>query len=301
MLNIESAKICITGSTGFIGRHLIESLLQENNSFKISVIIRTPITNILTQKSKIKYFYDDGRINSLVDFFREENFDLVIHLATHYIKDHSSEQITHLLDSNVIFGTRVLEASIKGGVNFFINTGSSWQYHNQNKTPVNLYAASKNAFLEIAKFYTEISDLYFVSIFLNDTYGPNDSRTKIFNIWKDLEEGETLRMSPGEQIIDILFIDDVVSAFRMLINQIFNDFTRKYANKMFSVASSQTYTLKELACIFESVSKKKLNIVWGALEYRQREVMTPWCGGERIVGWESKISIEEGIERFLIN
>jgi len=300
-MNIKNSKICITGSTGFIGQNLIESLLRDNNDLKISVIVRTPQPNSSIQSSKIKHFYDDGNTNSLVNFFCDEKFDLVIHLASLYLKDHQSVEITELLDANIIFGTRVLEATIKAGVSYFINTGTTWQYVNKDNLPANLYAASKNAFLEITKYYTDISDLYLATIMLNDTFGPNDTRRKIFNIWKDLEEGQTLSMSPGEQIIDILFIDDVVSAFRMLINQIFNDPNRKYANKIFSVTSKQSYRLKELSFIFEMVSKKKLNIVWGALEYRQREVMIPWCGGERIVGWVSEISIEEGIKRFLKN
>ena len=53
-----------------------------------------------------------------------------------------------------------------------------------------------------------------------------------------------------------------------------------------------------MAALFIKVSDRKLNIEWGGLPYRKREVMIPWKG-EVVPGWEAKISVEEGIQRFL--
>jgi len=169
--------------------------------------------------SKIKelnaeYYLDDGDTEHLIDFFRERRFDTVIHLASLYLKDHQSKQINDLITSNLLFGTRLLEASVKSSVKSFINTGTLWQhYQDKHYSPVNLYAATKQAFEDIAQYYRETSDLFFATIYLNDTYGPGDTRKKILNIWNSMTDSDILDMSPGEQKINLLHIDDVVRTY----------------------------------------------------------------------------------------
>jgi nucleoside-diphosphate-sugar epimerase len=288
--------ICITGATGFIGSHLLLSLMGEG-VYSITAIIKNQEMEAVIRVPKVTYYTDNGNTGDLVNFFRDRGFDCVIHLASVYLKDHSSDQIGDLIESNVLFGTRLLEASVSSGIRAFINTGTSWQhYQGSGYSPVNLYAASKQAFEDIAKYYMEKENLYFVTLKLNDTYGPGDTRRKIFNIWNNLKEGEPLKMSPGEQLIDIMHIFDVVSAFKALLAQVSEDLgARCYVGTSFSIHNSRIVTLKELAGIYETVSGKKLTIEWGGLSYREREVMVPWRGGESIRGWRQKITLEEGI------
>jgi nucleoside-diphosphate-sugar epimerase len=106
-------------------------------------------------------------------------------------------------------------------------------------------------------------------------------------------------MSPGEQLLDILYIDDVVDAFKKLILQITTDSARLYAGKSFSANSCEVYSLRELAEIFENISGKRLNINWGAVPYRTREVMKPWNAGEKVIGWKQKVLLPEGIKSII--
>ncbi len=293
-------KIFITGPNGFIGNNLIKSLI-ENENINLSVLIRKKEYFDLFEPYGISCFLDDGSTDDLIKYFNEQKFDLVIHLASLFIKDHNSNNIVNLIESNVLLGTRLLEASVKSGVKAFINTGTFWQhYSGEEYSPVNLYAATKQAFEDIAKYYIESNNLYFVTLKLNDTYGPDDTRKKIFNIWHSLNNNERLKMSPGLQKIDILFIDDVVEAFKKLILQVEDDFIdKKYNGKTFAIHSLQLHSLQEIAEIYEEVSGNKLNIEWGGLNYREREVMEPWKGGEIINGWKSEVSIRDGIKKLV--
>jgi CDP-paratose synthetase len=298
----QSKKICITGATGFIGRNLIKNLSDEGRN-EISIIIRDDKLIVdLINPDHISYFVDNGNTEDLIAFFLEKKINVVIHLATLYLKDHHPKDIKSLIDSNITFGSRILEAAVKSEVQIFINTGTTWQFYDGNSSnATNLYAATKNAFHEIAKYYVAISELYFVNLILNDTYGANDTRKKIFNLWKNLKDDETLNMSPGEQLFDALHVDDVVNAVKMLLNQISNDNEKKYLLKNFSISNQQKMSLKEVASLFQKIASKNINIVWGATAYREREIMRPWMDGEQIIGWEPKISIEDGIKRMLEN
>ena len=44
----------------------------------------------------------------------------------------------------------------------------------------------KEGFENIAKYYIETSNLIFTTIKLNDTFGANDTRNKVFNIWNKI-------------------------------------------------------------------------------------------------------------------
>ena len=294
-------KILITGATGFIGKHLTRRLLE--HKYDIYSIIRKSSAKKNLDKKNIKYFIDGNSIKELITFFKKERFDGVIHLASCFIVEHKSEEIADLVNSNILFSTKVLEASVITNVHWFINTGTFWQhYQNKEYSPVNLYAATKQAFEVIAKFYMETSSINFVTLKLNDTYGPGDTRPKIFNIWKKIaENGETLVMSTGEQLIDMTYIDDVIDAYIKMIELIKNDELKSFSGKSFIVSSDRLIKLKELADIFSKVTQKRLNINWGGKSYRKREVMMPWNKGERIPGWNPKVSFEEGMRKIFIS
>jgi CDP-paratose synthetase len=67
----------------------------------------------------------------------------------------------------------------------------------------------------------------------------------------------------------------------------------------FAVKAESRYTLKDLASIFEKVTGRKLNIIWGGRDYRKREVMEPWRDGKVVPEWKTVIQIETGIIKFM--
>jgi nucleoside-diphosphate-sugar epimerase len=290
--------IIVTGSTGFIGKALVKRLL--NDGHKIHVIIR-PHTDTSVIPKGVDYFVDKGNINDLKNFFLDIKPDGIIHLASLFLLQHQPEDIDALITSNVLFGTRLLEASAKSGVNWFINTGTFWQhYNNADYSPVNLYAATKQAFEDIAKYYYETQNINFVTIKLNDTFGSNDTRKKIFNLWKSLADStEPLGMSPGEQIIDISYIENIIDAYILLIEHAQADKEHVYAGQTFCMSANERMSLKELAKMYEEATNSTLNIIWGARPYRDREVMLPWDKGIPVPGWKQKISLKDAISKVI--
>lgn len=286
--------ILVTGATGFIGTNLTRELRKEHNLFILGQFEGDP------EKLDLPGYIMDDDINKLADYIKNNQIEGVIHLASLYLTVHTPEQIKDLVSSNVYFGTAVLEAaSLAGSVKWFLNTGSIWQNYNvkgMEYNPVNLYAATKQAFIDMAKYYTDVFGIKFCTLKLCDTYGPNDTRRKIFKLFKDYSEsGEVLKMSPGEQLIDLLYITDIVAGFSQLVKLLSEG---AVLNSEYVLSSEQQIPLKELATLFIKVSGRKLNIEWGGLPYRKREVMIPWKG-EVVPGWKAKISVEEGIRSFL--
>jgi nucleoside-diphosphate-sugar epimerase len=279
--------VLVSGATGFVGKNLLTAI---NDIWEAHALVRPS-----SQKTNIaNVFRFEDNIDDLHDYLLDYQINGVVHLAALALDTHKTADVKKLIDSNVWLGTAILEAALNTNVKWFVNTGTFWQHYlpdSQDYHPVNLYAATKQAFVDLAKFYAETSPIKFVTLKICDTFGPNDTRNKIFNLWRKIaQNNETLDMSPGEQFIDLLYIDDVVDGFLHLISllnsnaSLQNDYAL-YANKRF--------TLRELAELYQNVTNSKLNIRWGQRPYRNREVMVPWYAGTPLPGWKSKCEIND--------
>ncbi len=292
-------KAIVTGATGFVGSNLCKHLVR--NDWKVTILSRasSDYSNINSLTSEIEVFEYDGNIEKLISCFRDVKPDVVFHVASLFIAEHNSHQIDKLLESNILFGLHVLEAMKESKTELMINTGTSWQhYQNNDYNPVNLYAATKQAFDCLMKFYIESEGLRLVTLKLFDTYGESDKRPKLMNLMKNfLYTGEYLAMTEGEQILNLVHIEDVVNAYLEAYEYLKNNKMINYI--VFGVGSNSGIKLRDLISKFEVISGKKLNVKWGMKPYRKREVMSLWDNYDTIPNWEITVNLEEGIKRLL--
>lgn len=106
-----------------------------------------------------------------------------------------------------------------------------------------------------------------------------------------------MKMSPGAQLIDPVYVDDVIEAFSLAGKYLSE---RKYNHcGTYGVSSLKPIPLREVVKIFEEVSSKKLSIEWGGRPYRQREIMIPWKSFKTLPGWSPKTTLRAGIKKIL--
>lgn len=289
-------KILITGATGFIGSYLTKKILQDNNVLHAIVRRSSKKSNL---DNRIKIFEFDNNTVELTSYMNREKFEGVIHLASLFLSSHKSEDVTNLINSNILFPTVLLEACVENDVKWFINTGTFTQhYKNKRYSPVNLYSATKQAFEDVAKYYIETSNINFVTIKLFDTFGAGDRRPKIFSLWSKMAKTkDVLDMSPGEQIIDINYVENVADGYMRMAKLLSSNSGIQFKGKTFTLSSGERHTLRQLAKIFEKATNEKLNINWGKRAYRDREVMVPWEKGNNVPGWKPKISLIKAIKK----
>lgn len=290
----------LTGVTGFIGAHLAEHLLDDG--WTVHCLIRSHSKIGIIQER----LHDRLHVHYLLEY--NENLNeimasvqpvVVFHLASLFLAQHEPKDITNLIFSNVTFGTQLVDAMVKNNVYYLVNTGTSWQhYQNAVYSPVCLYAATKEAFATMLKFYEETTDLQIITLKLFDTYGKHDIRPKLFTLLHRLAvEHSTLDMSAGEQYIDLVHVDDVVAAFILAAEYLITN-AKKYRGE-YAVSSLYPIKLRDLVVLYEKIVEQTLNINWGARPYRPREVMVPWNTGRILPNWTPKIPLEEGIRDIL--
>ena len=291
----------ITGATGFVGTNLIKELSKQH--WQVEAIVRkNSIIEESIKKMVTPHVYNGG-VNELISIFKKSKPDVVFHLASLFIAEHESNQIDALINSNILFSAQLLEAMKSSKCRCFINTGTAWQnFRKKEFDPVNLYASTKQALEAILAYYHDAHGFSCITLKLFDNYGPNDGRNKIISVLiKTSQNDETIKLSPGNQEIDISFIDDIVASFIEAANFLITN-QDSIINSSYFI-SGERFTLKSLIKKIESSLKIKIKAKFGVKPYRKREVMKliklnktdrpPWENKLK------KIKFEEGIKKLL--
>jgi nucleoside-diphosphate-sugar epimerase len=299
---IAPERVLLTGATGYIGSRLARRFVERGHTVSIICRPNSSFGLIDSIKEKIEIYPIDGSFASINNVIQKSCPDLVIHIASLFLTEHQPSQVKDILRSNVEFPSLLLEAMFRNRVFHFINTNTSWQYFEPDINayhPTNLYAASKQAYEDILKYYVEACGFSALSLTLYDTFGTDDPRKKLFSLFaKASGSCESVNMSSGLQKIDLVYIDDVVEAFFHASHQLLESNSNStYAN--FTVRTNQPRNLREIAATYESISGRPLKINWGALPHRRREIFMPWEVGVILPNWTAKISLEDGIRRLL--
>jgi nucleoside-diphosphate-sugar epimerase len=286
----------VTGASGFVGSQLARRLVEEG--WEVHVLLRAgssldalaPVIDALT----VHRF--GGTTIELVDLVRAAQPDAVFHLAAVFLAQHQPEEIDTLVQANILFPTQLLEAMAANGVRLLVNTGTAWQhFENRDYDPVNLYAATKQAFEALLAYYVNAGGFSVATLALFDTYGPHDPRPKLMSaLWKAAASGQALSMSGGEQLLDMVYIDDVIDAY-LATERALRDAGPVQLH--YGVSSGAPLTLKELVAAFEAALGVHVQVGWGERPYRPRETMQPWTRFEAPPGWQPRMQLKEGLRR----
>jgi nucleoside-diphosphate-sugar epimerase len=295
----QPARALVTGATGFIGGHLARRLVREGWQVHLLSRPRTQPREAALQSPAITWHDYDGSYDSALAAVQSCRPRVVFHLASLFLAQHQPQDITSLIQSNLLLGTHLLEAMAQSQVHCFINTGTAWQHDGQgNLRAANLYAATKQAFEALIDWYVDMHRLRVVTLKLFDTYGPGDRRRKLIPLLLDsARTGTSLAMSPGEQLIDLVYIDDVIDAF-LAADRLLAEATDA-GHERYAVSSGRPVSLRQLVATLERVLGRSLGVQFGARPYRPREIMVPWQTGVALPGWTPGVDLEAGLARVL--
>jgi len=296
--------ILVTGGTGFIGSHIVEKLIQLKRKV---IILKRKSSHIWRIKAVLNkcliYDVEDG----LENVFKQKKIDLIIHLATKYLKYHKNlQEIKEMIETNITYPSQLLDLAVKYKVNKFINTGTCFEYKAASKKikeedkveAYNFYAATKLAFEEVLKFYATNHGTKAITLKLFFPYGEKDNHKLIFLIINAMLKNKPLKTTKGEQRINYTYVSDIVEAYIKAIDYLGSIAYHSYEH--FNIGSEKSFTVQEIVKYLEEISGKKDLIKLGSLPYPVNEITYANCYNEKArekLGWCPKTDIKTGLKK----
>lgn len=290
-------RILLTGATGFIGRGLVPML--RNSGYDPVLLLRADSSLVTDcELAKCSTIRVESNVESLAEQLRQSGCVAVLHLASLFLATHQPSQVSELIESNIAFPTRLLEAMKLAGIKQIVNTGTFFQ-NSDGKTgsPFNLYAASKQAFQDIVDHYVRNEGFRAITLKLADTYGSGDTRRKLVQLLLDAAcRGEHLGLSPGEQKISLTWVDDVRSAFVVALKRL--EEQTDGSHFVYGACHPHLRSVKEIAATVATVTNTNPDFAWGERPYRPNEIMNPVLP-EQLPGWQPSIDLTMGLAKLL--
>jgi len=285
--------ILITGVTGFLGSYLLH-MFKEQGHTVIGLKRTTSDTYRIDDIVNDCILYDSD-ITTLEDIYQKHIFDIVINTVTDYGRKNSS--ITTIVETNLLFGLKLLELSVKHNINTFINTDTLLDRN------INTYALSKAQLVDWMKYFSQTSTTKMINIKIEHMYGVLDDENKfIYWLINQLKNNVAkIDLTSGIQKRDFIYIDDIINAYIAIINN--TEKLEKYEE--FELGTGKSVEVKYfIESVFTELNEKKtLNteLNFGAIPYREGESMNMCANITKLeqLGWHSSVSIEDGIQKII--
>lgn len=290
----------VTGATGYIGSRLVARLLAEG--WRVHALVRPDSRrDRLPQDRALSVHDSDGSWESFERaMVAARRVDVAFHLAAYAAYDVPPHCLRELVEANIAFGLHVLEAlAQRGGA--LVNAGSFWQrWTAAEPTPNSGYAAAKQALEVFVDYYVRHRGVPAITLRLADVYGPGDWRGKLFDqLYAAARDGRIAKLSPGEQRLDLVHVEDAVLAF-LAAADLVEAAGSPPQHRIFDVAAAESRTLRETVNLYARLLDLPLKLKWGARSYRLTEIMTPVIA-ERLPGWRPAIELEAGLREVIVS
>ncbi|MEK6760763.1 MAG: sugar phosphate nucleotidyltransferase [Nanoarchaeota archaeon] len=271
--NIKSSeKIIITGDNGLIGRRLKDSLKE-----KFDVI------GFSSNKKNVKNKED----------FSDLNGTCIIHLAG--LMRGESEQ--EMFETNVLGTLNALEFCRKNKAKM-IFISSAAVYGNVTSpiredsliTPKNFYGLTKLMGENLCESYHKKYGIPVVILRLFNVYGPNQKKGfLVSDIVSQLGKSEITLRNPFPKN-DFIHVDDVVEAIKRSM--------KIKTFEVINIGSGKSFSVKDLA---EKATIGKKTLKFSDNSFSSSDVYADISKAKKILDWEPKINIDDGLKRIVEN
>lgn len=260
--------LMLTGHLGFVGKHLMQRLQDE----QVHSVFGFDLPNDFTNKETVEKFIQEYKI------------DIILHIGAMAGLPNCYENPTAAMQTNII-GTAVLLECAKKYNCKFLHT-STWAVNGKLEHP---YDISKKASEDLVKMYNNLYDLDTMILRMATMYGPGMRQNGIIChvINKALNKEPLVLQGNGQQFRQFLFIDDAIQAY---INAIEN----WKSGKIFEVQHDDKVSILEIANVYFPTEKIQF------VEKRAGDEESFFIDNtvtKKELNWEPKVSLKEGMLR----
>ena len=305
-------QVLVTGAAGFIGARTSEFLIKDGHTVagvdNLNEAYDPRIKQYRLKKLQALPGFTFHRLDisekSIIDYFREQEFQGVINMAARAGVRASVKDPWVYVESNMIGTLNMLELCRATGTKKFIVASTSSIYGEDppyptpesasSSEPLQPYAASKKGAEAMAHAYHHLYDIDVSVVRFFTVYGPaGRPDLSIFRFVQWISEGRPVRVNgDGEQSRGFTYIDDIA---RGVI-----DALKPVGHEVINLGGHEVITINNLIKLIEDVVGRKAIVEYGPPDLA--DMRSNWAdvtkAGE-LLGWEPQFSLRSGIEKLV--
>ncbi|MBO1626029.1 NAD-dependent epimerase/dehydratase family protein [Bacillus arachidis] len=294
-------KALVTGGAGFIGSHIVGSLLKNN----IEAVV---IDNLVTGHkynipSKVAFYNLDIRDQNVDKIFMIEKPDFVIHQAAQVSVQESAKQPFYDCSENIMATVNILQSCIKYNVKKIIHASTAAVYgnpkylpidENHDLNPVSFYGLSKLTSETYIQLFSKLYGLKYTILRYANVYGARqnaEGESGVISIFIDrlLKNCSPIIYGSGNQTRDFIFVKDVAHANFLAL--------KRADNQICNISSNQQTSVNELLDILYKLMKKEDKRIYK--EERLGDIIHSYLlnnKSEKYLNWEPEFSLLQGLK-----
>jgi UDP-glucose 4-epimerase len=309
-------KVLVTGGAGFIGSHLIDTLIEKG--YKVVVIDNLSTGKKENINKKAKFYKIDICSPRIREIFKKEKPKICFHLAAQINVRKSVENPLFDAKVNILGSLNIIQNFLQLPTSSFQLRASNFQLptfifastggaiyggvkkiptpENYPTNPISPYGIAKLTIENYLKFYKENFGLKFISLRFSNVYGPRqDPRGEagVISIFTDklLKKESPTIFGNGNQTRDFIFVEDVVSACLKAMKY-------KGEKEIFNIGTGIETSVNKLYEILSKLLKTKIKPKYapekpGDLKRSCLDISLT----KRELKWEPKYNLEKGLEK----
>ena len=303
-------KLLITGGLGFVGSHLVDSLVKKNHKIMILTKTLSKKKNIKKSAKKIQIEKIDltnfQQLGKIIEKFKP---DVIIHLAGNASHSKSFENPLKDIDSNAKTTLFMLEKIRKLNTpckfilgSTFIVIGKPKKLPVNENTPCNpttIYGTNRLSSEYFCKIYHKVYGLQTNIFRITNSYGPREQiipkkNAVNFLIYKSFKKEEISIYNQGKFFRDFIYIDDVISGINTILKN-------GKSGELYWISSGKRTWFYEFGDILEKTTGCKVKYSETPVYTKKVDVGNFVASNSKLrkLGWSPKISVDVGVKKTL--
>ncbi|RRN69932.1 NAD-dependent epimerase/dehydratase family protein [Peribacillus simplex] len=295
-------KVLVTGGFGFIGSHIVDTLIR--NNYEVAIYDNLSTGTMGNVDANVTPFFGNVENEALLDNAMETfRPDYVIHQAAQVSVQKSISDITNDARINILGTINIAKLSHKYAVKKIVFASSAAVYGNADVMPITLshltsplspYGASKKTAEDYLKLAKELYDLNYVNLRYSNVYGPRQTASGeggVVSIFTNLviNDERPVIYGDGTQTRDFIYVKDVADANLKALES--------EGSGTFNISSTTSTSINQLFSIIQSIGTHDLSPIYQPAKNGDiKESLL--CNKTTIqnLGWQPAHSLEKGLE-----
>lgn len=299
---MPAANVLVTGASGFIGVHFVSRLLSEGSH--VTVLARSSSVLPKEWRTRLKVLVCDDFSERNLRRLLPEPVDTVFHLAAYGVRpDHRN--IDEMIAINVGLPAILVRLCAEWRARM-VMAGTFSEYRSPSAQTLltedspleqgKLYGSSKAAGGLVASAVALSGGVSFRLLRLFKVYGAGEAPHRLLPaLVSGLAKCERVAISAGTQVLDFVYVDDVVEAMLRAAAHC----REKGGTATWNVASGQGHSVRDFAeRVATAMNADPSMLGFGAIAMRRDD--EPWLVGSpdllrAELGWQPSIGLDEGV------